>query len=70
VAATIVAAGTAYGTAVLTIDRLASKGTPLPVLGGSYYLTVGAGLLVSLAVIAAALPLLGRMTAPANMRFE
>lgn len=70
IAATIVAAGTAYGIAVLTIDRLASKGTPLPVLGGSYYLTVGAGLLVSLAVVAAALPLLGRMTAPATMRFE
>jgi hypothetical protein len=70
IAATVVAAGTAYGISVLAIDRLASKGTPLPVLGGSYYLTVGAGLLASLAVIAVALPLLGRMTAPANARFE
>jgi hypothetical protein len=69
-AATVVAAGTAYGIAVLAIDRLASKGTPLPVLGGSYYLSVGVGLVASLAVIAAALPLLGRMTAPANVRFE
>jgi hypothetical protein len=70
VAATIAAAGTAYGISVLAIDRLASKGTPLPVLGGSYYLTVVAGLLVSLGVIATAMPLLGRMTAPANARFE
>jgi len=70
IAATVVAAGTAYGISVLTIDRLASKGTPLPVLGASYYLTVGAGLLVSLAVILAAMPLLRRMTAPANARFE
>jgi hypothetical protein len=70
IAATLVAAGTAYGISVLAIDRLASKGTPLPILGGSYFLSVGAGLLASLAVIAVALPLLGRMTAPANARFE
>jgi hypothetical protein len=70
VAATIAAAGTAYGISVLAIDRLASKGTPLPVLGGSYYLAVIGGLLVSLAVIMTAMPLLGRMTAPANARFE
>jgi ABC-type antimicrobial peptide transport system permease subunit len=70
VAATIVAAGTAYGISVLAIDRLGSQGTPLPVLGGSYYLSVAAGLLASLAVIAVALPLLGRMTAPASARFE
>jgi hypothetical protein len=70
IAATVVAAGTAYGISVLTISRLASKGTPLPVLGSSYYLSVGAGLLVSFAVILAAMPLLGRMTAPANARFE
>jgi hypothetical protein len=70
VAATIAAAGSAYGISVLAMDRLASKGTPLPVLGGSYYLTVVAGLLVSLGVIATAMPLLGRMTAPANARFE
>jgi FtsX-like permease family len=70
IAATIVAAGTAYGISVLTIDRLAGKGTPLPVLSGSYFLSIGIGLLASLAVIAVALPLLGRMTAPANARFE
>jgi hypothetical protein len=36
----------------------------------AYYATVGAGLVLSLAVIAAAMPLLGRITAPDNMRFE
>jgi hypothetical protein len=36
----------------------------------SYYLTVGTGLLASLAIILLAMPLLGRMTAPANARFE
>jgi hypothetical protein len=70
IAATVAAAGTAYGISVLTIDRLAAKGTPLPVLGGGYYLSIGIGLLVSLAVIMAAMPLLGRMTAPAHAVFE
>jgi hypothetical protein len=70
VAATVVAAGTAYGISVLAIDRLASKGTPLPVLGPGYYLTVGAGLLVSLMVILVTMPMLGRLTTPASARFE
>jgi hypothetical protein len=70
VAATVVAAGTAYGISVLTISRLAGKGTPLPVLGASYYVSIGAGLLVSVAVLLAAMPLLRRMTAPAGARFE
>ena len=35
-----------------------------------YYATVGAGLAVSLAVIAAAMPLLGRITTPDKTRFE
>ena len=70
IAATVAAAATAYGISVLTISRLASKGTPLPVLGASYYLSIGAGLLVSFAAILAAMPLLRRMTAPAGARFE
>jgi hypothetical protein len=36
----------------------------------AYYATIGAGLAASLAVIAAAMPLLGRITAPDSMRFE
>jgi energy-coupling factor transporter ATP-binding protein EcfA2 len=47
-----------------------AAGTPLPVLGHVYYLTMGAGLAASLLVILAALPLLGRITGPATVRFE
>lgn len=69
-AATVVAFGTAYLISVLTLWKLAPKGTPLPVLGGSYYLTVGAGLAISLAIIGVTLPLLGRITRPGSVRFE
>jgi hypothetical protein len=69
-AATIVAAGTAYGFAVLTVDRMAPAGTPTPALGHVYYTTMGAGLLISLVVILVTMPVLGRLTAPANARFE
>ncbi len=70
VAATIVAAGTAYGISVLTVNTMAPAGTPVPVLGHVYYLTMGAGLVASLLVILTSLPLLGRLTAPAGARFE
>lgn len=69
-AATLVAAGAAYGISVLTVQKLARPGTPLPVLGHVYYLTMGAGLAVSLLVILATLPLLGRITGLENVRFE
>jgi FtsX-like permease family len=69
-AATLVAAGTAYGISLLTVWKLAPAGTPLPVLGHVYYLTMAAGLAASLLVILAALPLLGRITGPATVRFE
>jgi hypothetical protein len=69
-AATLVAAGTAYGISVLTVKKLAPAGTPIPVLGHVYYLTMATGLVISLLVIAVTLPLLGRVTAPANARFE
>ncbi len=69
-AATVVAAGTAYAIAVLAVGKIAPKGTPTPVLGHVYYLTLGTGLLISLAVILVTLPLLGRITGPANARFE
>jgi len=70
VTATVVAAGTAYGISVLTVRATAPAGTPLPVLGHVYYLMMGAGLAASLLVILASLPLLGRITGPANVRFE
>ncbi|HYB87145.1 MAG TPA: FtsX-like permease family protein, partial [Streptosporangiaceae bacterium] len=70
VAATLVAAGTAYGISVLTAAKIGPAGTPVPGLGHVYYLTMGAGLAASLLVILAALPLLGRITGLENVRFE
>jgi ABC-type antimicrobial peptide transport system permease subunit len=70
VAATVVAAGTAYGIAILTVRAIAPAGTPLPLLGHVYYLTMAAGLAASLLVILASLPLLGRITGPGSARFE
>ena len=70
VAATVVAAVLAYVIAVLTVGKLAPAGTPVPVPGHAYFLTMGTGLLASLLVILASLPLLGRITSPHNARFE
>jgi hypothetical protein len=70
VTATLVAAGTGYGISVLTVNKMSPKGTPLPTLGHVYYLTMGAGLAISLVVIFITLPLLGRITEPNNVRFE
>jgi len=69
-AATIVAAGTAYGISVLTVQKMAPAGTPLPVPGHVYYVTMAAGLAASLLVILTSLPLLGRITGPGSVRFE
>jgi hypothetical protein len=69
-AATVVAAGTAYGISVLTVDRMAPAGTPTPTLGHVYFATMGIGLLISLLVILVTMPVLGRMTGPSNVRFE
>jgi hypothetical protein len=68
--ATVAAAAIAYGVAVATVARLGQSDTPVPVLGSAYYLLMGTGLAVSLAVILATLPLLKRMTSPAAVRFE
>lgn len=70
VSAAVVAAGVAYGISVLTVDRMAPAGTPTPMLGHLYYLTLGAGLAASLLVIVVTLPVLGRITGPRNVRFE
>jgi hypothetical protein len=69
-AATVIAAGTAYGISVLTVNKLAPAGTPTPVPGHAYFLTMGIGLIASLLVILASLPLLGRITGPGSVRFE
>jgi hypothetical protein len=70
VAATVLAAGIAYGTSVLAFVRLAPAGTAIPQLGHDYYALMGAGLAIAFGVIAVTLPLLRRMTLPGNVRFE
>jgi ABC-type multidrug transport system ATPase subunit len=55
---------------LLTIRHMAPAGTPMPLLGHVYYLTVGAGFVVSLLVILATLPLLSRIAGMENVRFE
>jgi hypothetical protein len=70
VAATLVAAGIAYGTSVLAFVRLAPAGTAVPRLGADYYALMGVGLAVAFGVITVTLPLLRRMTSPGNVRFE
>ncbi len=69
-AAVVAAAGIAYGMSVLAVLRLAPPGTPVPALNGTYWATMGAGLALALAAICVTLPLLGRMTTPASIRFE
>jgi hypothetical protein len=69
-AATVVAAGIAYGTSILAFVRLAPPGTAVPQLGSSYYALMGIGLVVAFGIIALTLPLLRRMTVPGNVRFE
>jgi hypothetical protein len=69
-AATVIAAGIAYGTSVLAVSRLASEGVAIPSPGRVYYATLGAGLAIALLVILLTVPLLRRMSAPGNVRFE
>jgi hypothetical protein len=69
-AAVIAAAGIAYGMSVLAVTRVAPPGTPVPGLNGTYWATMGGGLAIALAAACVTLPLLGRMTSPANVRFE
>jgi hypothetical protein len=70
VAATVVAAGIAYGTSMWAFVRLAPAGTAIPQLGSDYYALMGIGLAVAFGVITVTLPLLRRMTSPGNVRFE
>jgi FtsX-like permease family protein len=69
-ATTVIAAGIAYGTSVLAVSRLAAEGVAVPGLGRVYYETLGAGLAAALLIILLTLPLLRRMSAPGNIRFE
>jgi len=69
-AATLVAAGLAYGMSVLAVTQMAPPGTPVPQLSHVYFVTMGAGLAIALIVIGVTLPLLNRMTGPDHVRFE
>ncbi|HLX49320.1 MAG TPA: FtsX-like permease family protein [Streptosporangiaceae bacterium] len=69
-AAVLLAAGIAYGMSATAVVRLAPPGTSIPGLTATYWATLGAGLALALAVVAATLPLLARITTPASIRFE
>jgi hypothetical protein len=70
VAATVVAAGIAYGTSVMAVLKLAPAGTAIPQPGRDYYTIMGIGLAGAFGVITLTLPLLRTMTAPSTIRFE
>ena len=70
VAATLVAAATGLAVA-FPIGRALTGGSALAALpDGTYYLTLGAALLVSMGVLAATMPIIRRVTVAANVRFE
>jgi hypothetical protein len=56
--------------AVAAATKVAPSGTPVPTPDGSYYLTMGLGLLVALALICGTLPFLSRITRSDSARFE
>jgi predicted lysophospholipase L1 biosynthesis ABC-type transport system permease subunit len=68
----LVVAAVAIGTGLLAADLFlrAQMGFTLRPPGAEYYVTVSAGLLASLAIIASTLPLLERITGPETARNE
>jgi hypothetical protein len=70
VLAAVLAAGAGLAVAVPVVSQVATKGASVAMPGAGYLLTTGGGLLASLLVIAAALPLLSRITRPDGVRFE
>jgi len=70
IAATVAAAGIAYGTSLLAFARLAPAGTAIPQLGHDYYALMATGLVIACGIVMMTLPLLHRMTSPDNVRFE
>jgi len=69
-AATVIAAGIAYGMSALTVAKLGPAGSPTPVLDHAYYLIMGLGLAGALAVLLSTMPVLSRVSSPNNVRFE
>jgi hypothetical protein len=72
VSASVVAAVTGIGVAIPLVKALPSLRNEPSVAhpGATYYLAMGAGLVVSLMVISSALPLIRRVTQPNSARFE
>ncbi len=70
ITAMVVAAGLGYGISLESVSKVAPKGTPIPGPSTSYYIIMGAGLVVSLLVILVTLPILRYVTQPDNARFE
>lgn len=70
VAATAVAAVVGFTVALPVAHALAPKSHTAPLPGGVYYVTLGSGLALAIAVILACLPILSRITVTDNVRFE
>lgn len=71
VAAAVLAAATGIGIAIPLVKALPEIHQPaLALPGPGYFLAMGVGLLVALAVVSSVLPLLGRSTQPNDARFE
>ncbi|MEV4095813.1 FtsX-like permease family protein [Streptosporangium saharense] len=70
VLAALVAAVAGFGVAEPVIDGLEIRNASVALPGPAYFVTVGGGLLASLLVILAGLPLLRRVTAPDDAHFE
>lgn len=68
--AATVAAAVGYTVALPVTHALAPKSHTAPVPGGSYYLIMGAGLVLAIAVLLSCLPILNRTTLTDNVRFE
>lgn len=69
VAVAIVTAGLALVVTALTLES-DTDGPPFALPGTGYWLALVGGLVVALAVLAATLPLLNRLTSPGSVRFE
>ena len=70
IAATVVAAGVGMAVAYPVARALAPERHGVVLPHPSYALTLTGGVLICVAIIAACLPILGRITAPENARFE
>jgi hypothetical protein len=69
IAATVAAGAIGFALAAAAVGKLAA-GSPITAPGSDYFMIIGGGLIASLLVILLSLPLLGRITAPENVRFE